>query len=103
MSMRAAVSKTEISARDLDLSPIQDRADAAPRLRQAGADDLPASNHAESLQREVAAAIAKGVFDLPREEPPIEGKWSPRRTLAFMVGTCSVFWALVAWAAIKLF
>lgn len=28
--------------------------------------------------------------------PSIEGKWSARRTLAFIVATCGLFWSAVA-------
>lgn len=29
--------------------------------------------------------------------PDVQDKWSPRRTVVFVVGVCGLFWILVAW------
>ena len=44
-----------------------------------------------AMQRELAEALAAGAFD-PRAD---DVRWSPRRTLAFIVVTCSAFWIAV--------
>lgn len=105
MSNRAVAIQTEPNIGDIVLSPRREPAAALANspIRHAEAGDKPAANLPGELQREVAEALAQGAFDLTPEEGAVEGKWSLRRTLAFMIGTCSVFWALVAWAVIKLF
>ena len=105
MSNRAAAIQTEPNIGDIVLNPRREPATApsTSRIRHAEAGDLPGANLPGQLQREVAEALAQGAFDLTPEEGAVEGKWSARRTLAFMFGTCSVFWGLVAWAVIKLF
>lgn len=58
-------------------------------------------NPARDLQREVALAAALGVFGAA--DDVVEGRWSRRRTLAFIIGTCGAFWAAVAFAMSRLF
>ena len=82
------------------------RATSAPvdsRLRRAGDADQPAPSPPLDLQREVAAAVARGVFSDDVAAPAGGVKWSPRRTLAFLLVTCGGFWAAVAWAMLRFF
>ena len=53
---------------------------------------IPSPAHA--LQERLETAFA---------DPVIENRWSPRRTLAFLVFTCGAFWGAVVGGAIHLF
>lgn len=58
---------------------------AVARPRQFGPGAQPGESAARDLQRSLEARLARA-----------DGKWSSRRTLAFIVGTCGVFWTVVA-------
>lgn len=58
---------------------------AKPRRTEFGPGALPGESAARDLQRALEARLSKS-----------EEKWSGRRTLAFIVGTCGVFWTVVA-------
>lgn len=34
---------------------------------------------------------------------PAEAKWSPRKTLLFIVGSSLTLWSLIIWAALQIF
>mgnify|MGYP003114537849 FL=1 len=53
---------------------------------------IPSPAHA--LQERLETAFA---------EPVVENRWSPRRTLAFLVFTCGAFWGAVVGGAVHLF
>jgi hypothetical protein len=59
-------------------------------------------NPARDLQRELAAAAARGDFNAIGLDGPVAGRWSKRRTLAFVVISCGAFWAAVAFAIARL-
>ena len=51
-----------------------------------------------------ASAVGDMQRDLERRllAEPVSSKWSNRRTLAFVVGTCGLFWAAVAVAVVSI-
>lgn len=59
-------------------------------------------NPARDLQREVAAAAARGAFGAVAASAD-DDRWSQRRTLVFILATCGAFWAAVAFAMSRLF
>lgn len=61
-----------------------------------------AGNPARNLQRELAAAAARGDFNGVGLDGPVSGQWSQRKSLAFVVMSCGAFWAAVAIAIARL-
>lgn len=98
MAARRATVRQETQEMDLP-SP------ARPALVEGGVYD-PAGAHgnpARDLQREIAAAAAKGAFGAAGHDVVVGDRWSQRRTLMFIVATCGAFWAAVAFAMSRLF
>lgn len=72
--------------------------ETAPMAAPAAQAAMPNPSHA--LQRELAQAVAAGVFEPGAYD--MTQRWSPRRTAAFVVVTCGAFWAGVSWIASRL-
>jgi hypothetical protein len=65
---------------------------AARPLLAAASNSLAAhASPARAMQANLARSFAYG-----------ERRWSPRRTLAFVLLTCGGFWALVIWTAMSI-
>lgn len=98
MAARRATVRQETQEMDLP-SP------ARPALVGDGGYDpvVAKGNPARDLQREIAAAAAQGAFGAAGHGAVVGERWSQRRTLAFIVGTCGAFWAAVAFAMSRLF
>ncbi|WP_375547556.1 hypothetical protein ABWI01_07455 [Oceanicaulis alexandrii] len=63
-----------------------------PKADPSAAYAIPSPAHA--LQERLETAFA---------DPVVENRWSPRRTLAFLVFTCGAFWGAMVGGAIHLF
>jgi hypothetical protein len=74
---------TARAARAAPQPPTPVCAPAPTHARLATTEDIATASPARALQNEVVASFA---------EPDIGTRWSPRRTLAFTVGTCGLFW-----------
>lgn len=72
--------------------------EVAPKTAPAAQPAMPNPSHA--LQRELAEAVAAGVFESGAYD--MTRRWSTRRTAAFVVVTCGTFWAGVGWLASRL-
>jgi hypothetical protein len=78
MSVRATAKTTVENAAE---TPVKARRTAAPTGARSALD----------LQRDVAEAAAAGAFDHAAQAVESD-RWSQRRTLGFIVVTCSAFW-----------
>lgn len=54
-----------------------------------------ADRDASALDASPALQLQAYLADALEDEAPIEGKWSPRTTLAFVAVSCGLLWAVV--------
>ena len=88
-------SQARALAAPLDVDADAVSAEAKPALFEAlvADDQAAAGSPARALQNELLSRLS---------QDETEAKWSPRKTMLFLVGTCGSFWAVVGWCAYSL-